>query len=272
MIFIVYFWLAGAAGIEPANADTKNRCLTTWLRPISSGAQYREIGIGAQRLCEAPLYRSALKPANLRATLLFHPYRGLKLSQSDYLIAQVNAHRDLVDTTWSAVQEPFAQLLAACAIAVRQSGKILLFGNGGSAADAQHIAAELSVRFLGDRPAIAALALTTDTSVLTATANDMGFAAVFSRQIEALGRAGDVAIGISTSGTSRNILAALSAAQNMGLTAAAFGGREGGGLSAVADPVLVVPSDSTARIQEMHILLGHMLCGALERELELGEG
>jgi len=219
-----------------------------------------------------PPYRSALKAGSLPADTGGTATKGLKLSQSDYLDRQVNEHRELVSATWSAVHKPFSQLLAACLKSIQQGGKILLFGNGGSAADAQHIAAELSVRYLADRQPIAALALTTDTSVLTAAANDMGFAAVFSRQVEALGQSGDVAIGLSTSGTSPNVLAALSAAQNSGMTAAAFGGREGGGLSAVADPVLIVPSDSTARIQEMHSLLGHMLCGALERELGLGDG
>lgn len=194
------------------------------------------------------------------------------MSQYNYLKQQVRDHRDIVDATWNAVQDPFERLLSACVETIRQDGKILLFGNGGSAADAQHIAAELTVRYLEDRAPIAALALTTDTSVLTAGANDMGFDTVFARQIDALGRPGDVAIGISTSGNSANVLAALSTAGAKGLTAAALGGCGGGQLISVADPLLVVPTASTARIQEMHILLGHLLCGALERELKLGDG
>ena len=194
------------------------------------------------------------------------------MSDGDYLDRQIAEHRALVDTTWRAVREPFGDLLTACATAVRSGGKILLFGNGGSAADAQHIAAELCVRYLADRPPVAALALTTDTSVLTAAANDMGFDTIFARQVDALGRAGDVAIGLSTSGTSANVLAGLNAAKERGMIATALGGKDGGELATVAAPVLVVPSDSTARIQEMHILLGHMLCGALEQELGLGKG
>jgi len=194
------------------------------------------------------------------------------VTSQDYLDEQIAEHSTLVGPTWTAVREPFEQLLAACTQTANNDGKILLFGNGGSAADAQHIAAELCVRYLADRKPIAAIALNTDTSVLTASANDMGFDTIFARQIMALGRSGDVAIGLSTSGTSPNVIAGLKAARAHGLTAAAFGGRDGGDLGSVADPVLVVPSDNTARIQEMHILLGHMLCGALERQLGLGSG
>lgn len=194
------------------------------------------------------------------------------MAQQDYLDGQVAEHGALVDAAWAAVRDPFGQLLRACAGALRGGGKILLFGNGGSAADAQHIAAELCVRYLADRDPMAALALTTDTSVLTAAANDAGFDTVFARQIDALGREGDVALGLSTSGTSANVIAGLKAASAKGMVAAALGGRDGGNLNSVADPVLVVPSNNTARIQEMHILLGHMLCGALERELGFGDG
>jgi D-sedoheptulose 7-phosphate isomerase len=145
----------------------------------------------------------------------------------------------------------------------------MFFGNGGSAADAQHLATELTIRYKTDRAAIAALALTTDTSALTAAGNDLGFDRVFARQIEALGRPGDVAIAISTSGTSPNIIAGLKQARAMKLVTAALGGKGGGKLAGAADHVLVVPSDTVARIQEMHITLGQMLCGALEIELGL---
>jgi D-sedoheptulose 7-phosphate isomerase len=145
----------------------------------------------------------------------------------------------------------------------------LFFGNGGSAADAQHLATELSVRFVSDRRALAGLALTTDSSVLTACGNDLGFEALFSRQIEALGRAGDVAIGFSTSGNSPNIIKALQTAREIGMTAAAFSGRTGGKLKEIADPILLIPSNTTARIQEMHELLGHILCAEIEDRLGL---
>jgi D-sedoheptulose 7-phosphate isomerase len=145
----------------------------------------------------------------------------------------------------------------------------MLFGNGGSAADAQHLATELTIRYKADRSAIAAIALTTDTSVLTAAANDLGFEQVFARQIAALGKGGDVAIGISTSGMSANVIAALRQARNMRIVTAALSGKGGGDLTGVCDHLLVVPSDTTARIQEVHILLGQMLCGALEIELGL---
>ncbi len=163
--------------------------------------------------------------------------------------------------------EPFARLLALSAAAVRDGHKLLFFGNGGSAADAQHLATELVVRFERDRAPIAALALTTDTSTLTAVGNDLGFEALFARQIEALGRAGDVAIAITTSGRSRNVIRGLEAARAGGLTAAALAGNGGGALAGIADPLLVVPSATTSRIQEMHIILGHALCAGLEREL-----
>src|SRR5262249_52933441 len=128
---------------------------------------------------------------------------------------------------------------------------------------------ELTVRYVTDRPPIAAIALTTDGSALTAAGNDMGFEHVFARQLRAIGRSGDLAIGLSTSGRSRNVLLALRVARRLGLTAAALSGREGGELNGLADPLLIVPSATTARIQELHITLGQMLCGALERELGL---
>lgn len=186
-----------------------------------------------------------------------------------YFSAQLDEHAATFDRTRRSLAAPFCSLVEACATSVRGGGKLLWFGNGGSAADAQHLTAELSVRFSADRQAIAAIALTTDTSVLTAAANDFGFERVFARQIEALGRAGDVAIGISTSGKSPNVLNGLVRARELGLVTAALTGREGGDLSPLADHCLIVPSDVTARIQEMHILLGQMLCGALEIELGL---
>ena len=178
-------------------------------------------------------------------------------------------HHDVARKTEGALGAAFAGLTAACVTSLRGGGKLMFFGNGGSAADAQHLATELTVRYKADRAAIAALALTTDTSALTAASNDLGFEQVFARQIEALGRSGDVAIAISTSGKSPNILSGLKQAKAMGLVTAAFGGKGGGGMAGLADHLLVVPSDTTARIQEMHIALGQMLCGAIEIELGL---
>ncbi len=182
-----------------------------------------------------------------------------------YFESQFDEHEAIVRATREALRAPFARLVAACSGALAGGGKIMLFGNGGSAADAQHLAAELVVRYNADRRAIAALALTTDSSTLTAGANDFGYETVFARQIEALGKPGDVAIGITTSGNSENVVRALQTAKSSGLVATALSGRDGGKLTGLAEPLLIVPSETTARIQEMHITLGHMLCDALER-------
>ena len=184
-----------------------------------------------------------------------------------YFSSEMEEHEQVLGATREAVREPFARLVAVCLKAARNGNKIVFFGNGGSAADAQHLATELAVRYERDRAPIAALALTTDTSMLTAIGNDYGFDDLFSRQVEALCRPGDVVIGISTSGNSENVIRALEAARTLDAVAAGFGGRDGGRMRGLADPFLVVPSDDTARIQEMHITLGHMLCGALETEL-----
>lgn len=183
--------------------------------------------------------------------------------------AEMAEHAAVAGRTTAELRAPFARLVRVTADALRRGGTLLLFGNGGSASDAQHIATELTVRFIRDREPIRAIALTTDSSALTAIGNDLGFDQLFARQVRALGRAGDVAIGITTSGRSPNVLLALKEAQAMGIVPAAFSGRDGGDLHGLADPLLVVPATATARIQEMHITLGHMLCGALERELGL---
>jgi len=151
--------------------------------------------------------------------------------------------------------------------AYRRDGKVLLFGNGGSAADAQHIAAELEGRYLHDRPALHALALHTNTSALTAIANDYGYARVFARQVEAAVRPGDVVIGISTSGNSENILEGVRAARAQGAVTVALTGAGGGRLKNLVDHCLAVPSAETPRIQEAHILIGHILCELVEQEL-----
>ncbi len=191
------------------------------------------------------------------------------MNLSEYFNTEFDEHAATTAATRAALGAPFARLVAAAVESVRGGGKILLFGNGGSAADCQHIATELTIRFIADRPPIAAIALTTDSSALTACGNDLGFDEIFARQIEALARPGDLALGISTSGNSENVIRGLKKARDLGAVAAGFGGKSGGPMAEVADPYLVVPSQTTARIQEMHIILGHMLCGALERELGL---
>ena len=186
------------------------------------------------------------------------------------LAQAVDAHRAVLDALDAALGEPFARLAAIAGDTIAGGGKLLFFGNGGSAGDAQHLATELTVRFERDRRSLPALALTTDSSTLTAIGNDLGFDHLFARQIEAIGRPGDLAIAISTSGRSANVQRGLEAARAGGLTSAALSGRGGGDLVGLADPLLVVPSDNTARIQEMHILLGHVLCGLLEERVAGG--
>jgi D-sedoheptulose 7-phosphate isomerase len=160
-----------------------------------------------------------------------------------------------------------AQTASRMAGALRDGHKVLLFGNGGSAADAQHIAAEFVGRFIPDRIPLPALSLSTDTSALTALGNDYGYNAVFSRQIQALGNAGDIAIGISTSGNSPNVLEALDGARAKGLTTIGFTGQDGGKMKGRTDVLFCVPSRMTPRIQETHITLGHVLCELIDREL-----
>jgi D-sedoheptulose 7-phosphate isomerase len=150
---------------------------------------------------------------------------------------------------------------------LRAGNKIILFGNGGSAADSQHIAAELISKFRRDRSALPAIALTTDTSILTSIANDFSFDYVFSRQIEGLGEKGDVALGISTSGNSQNVIHALRIAKEMGMTTIGFTGAEGGALKDHVDICFHAPSQNTPRIQEVHIAVAHTLCELIEQEL-----
>jgi D-sedoheptulose 7-phosphate isomerase len=193
------------------------------------------------------------------------------MNLAEFFKAEFAEHHEVARRTEATLAGAFTGLLAACVKSIRGGGKLMFFGNGGSAADAQHLATELTIRYKTDRAAIAAIALTTDTSALTAAGNDLGFEKIFARQIEALGRPSDVAIAISTSGKSPNIVAALQQAKAMKLVTAALGGKGGGDLAGIADHLLVVPSDTTARIQEMHIALGQMLCGALEIELGLAK-
>lgn len=164
----------------------------------------------------------------------------------------------------TAVIEAIGDLLVTC---LDRGGCVFWLGNGGSAADCQHLAAELIGRFERDRKGLASIALTTDSSVLTAVGNDYGFDRLFARQVEALCRPGDLVIGISTSGNSPNVLCALQTAHDLGIRTVGLSGRGGGKLRDLADVCLVVPSASTARIQEAHILIGHILCDRAERHV-----
>jgi D-sedoheptulose 7-phosphate isomerase len=160
---------------------------------------------------------------------------------------------------------------SACVDVYKNSKKTLLAGNGGSAADAQHIAAELVGRYGFDRPSIPSLALTTDTSNLTAIGNDYGYDKVFSRQLEGMAVEGDLFIGISTSGNSQNVINTFKSAKEKGVISVAMVGRDGGEMAKMADYAIIVPSDDTPRIQESHILIGHIICDVIEREL-FGDG
>jgi D-sedoheptulose 7-phosphate isomerase len=163
-------------------------------------------------------------------------------------------------------------LLAADILSTALLGrnKVLFCGNGGSAADCQHLAAELVGRFVNDRIPLPAIALTTDTSSITAIANDYHFDDIFARQVQALAREGDVLIGISTSGNSANVIKAIQAANELGVKTIGMAGRDGGLLRSVCDQPIVVPSETTARIQEVHIFIGHMLCALIEAKMKLG--
>ena len=178
--------------------------------------------------------------------------------------SEMNAHKETIEKTIETMQ---SHVYTACIIAtetIKNGNKILLFGNGGSAADAQHIAAELSGRYKTERRGLPGIALTTDTSVLTAVGNDYGYDRVFDRQVEALAREGDLLIGISTSGNSKNVLRALSLGSNMGCKTIGLSGGDGGAMNEFTDVNLVVPSDDTPRIQEMHIMIGHIICQAID--------
>lgn len=176
-------------------------------------------------------------------------------------------HLDVFGKTME--QMDVIQLMAErCKEALKAGNKVLFCGNGGSAADAQHLAAELIGRFQKERRSLASIALTTDTSILTAVANDFGYDEVFARQVEGLGRSGDVLIGISTSGNSANVVKAALKARDTGMHTIAFTGEGGGKLKDICDITFAVPSKVTARIQEMHIMVGHIICELVEEEYD----
>ncbi|PLX84772.1 MAG: phosphoheptose isomerase [Desulfuromonas sp.] len=176
-------------------------------------------------------------------------------------------HLRTIERTANTLTGPIEAAAALLTGALEAGNKILVMGNGGSAADAQHFAAEMVGRFLMERKALPALALTTDSSILTALGNDYGFERVFSRQVEALAAPGDVVIGISTSGNSENVLAAMKAAREIGCRTVGLLGGEGGGMTGLVDVALTVPSDRTPRIQEAHQTVIHILCDLVETRL-----
>ena len=170
------------------------------------------------------------------------------------------------------LKENLSKLIDAIKLIVQafeKGNKLFFFGNGGSAADAQHLAAEFVNRYLMERPPLPAIALTTDTSILTSVSNDFAFNEIFSKQLKALGKKGDIAVGLSTSGNSPNVVRAIETAKEMGMKTVAFTGMDGGKLFKKADITLLVPSSSTPRIQEAHILIGHILCEMVENHLFL---
>ena len=164
---------------------------------------------------------------------------------------------------------PVMRVAGSIADCLKRGGKLMICGNGGSAADSQHIAAEFTGRFIDDRRALAAMALSTDSSALTCIGNDYSFDEVFSRQVAGLGRAEDCLLGISTSGNSKNVIRAVEEAQRIGMRSIGLLGRDGGRLGSLCDDAIIVPSDVTARIQEAHILIAHTICGAVEQMLGL---
>jgi D-sedoheptulose 7-phosphate isomerase len=183
----------------------------------------------------------------------------------DRLIRETFAdHATTVGLFQEACSGIIAEMASRTVACLRSGGKICFFGNGGSAADSQHFATEFTVRFTRNRRGLASIAFTTDTSALTACANDFGFEAVFARQIEALCRPGDLVVGISTSGSSANVVKALEFARSEGLGTFAFTGQNGGRCAEFADLTLAVPSPVTARVQECHLIAGHLLCDLAE--------
>ncbi len=176
-------------------------------------------------------------------------------------------HTKIIDDSRLRLEKGFARLAKCSTEVFRGGGKLLFFGNGGSAADAQHLATEFVVRFRRNRKALPAIALTTDTSALTAIGNDFGFDHLFERQVEALCTSKDLLIGISTSGNSENVARGLIAAKSLGARTAALLGGDGGRIKELVDHPLIIPSKVTARVQEVHILLGHILCDYVEEQL-----
>lgn len=192
--------------------------------------------------------------------------------KSQLIYNHIARHLEVINSVSEQLTHGIEQFALALAAALRNGGKLLVMGNGGSAADAQHLAAELVGRFLLERRALPAIALTTDTSILTAVGNDYGFDEVFARQVEALAASGDLVLGISTSGQSANVIKALAAAREKGCQTIGLLGRDGGRVAGMVDLALTVPSPETPRIQEAHQLIIHIICDLVEKELFGVEG
>ena len=179
---------------------------------------------------------------------------------------EFNEHLKASKATMESIGDSLEIASKLCIESLQNGGKILIFGNGGSAADAQHIAAELVGRYKAERKGLAAIALTTDTSALTSIGNDYGYKRVFDRQVEALANKGDAVIGISTGGSSANVISALKLANDLGCKTIGLSGRDGGEMNALCNVNLVVPAEDTPRIQEMHIVIGHTICHLIDLE------
>ena len=187
----------------------------------------------------------------------------------NFFSLQLQEHIRVANRSNDILCKPFVNMVRICTECLKKDKKLLIFGNGGSASDAQHLSTELTVRFSKNRKPISAISLVTDTSALTAIGNDLGFEFIFSRQLQALGSSGDVAIGISTSGKSKNVINGFKEAKKMGLKCIAFSGRNTEDLKEWSDEIISVPAANTSRIQEMHIMIGQMLCNAIEFKLKL---
>lgn len=179
---------------------------------------------------------------------------------------ELESHLMVINEVIKSMQEDIYKASEIIIKALNNSNKVILFGNGGSAADAQHIAAELTGRYKIERPGLPGLALTTDTSALTAIGNDYGFDRVFDRQVESLANPGDILIGISTSGNSKNVISALTVGKDLGCISIGLSGRDGGLMNDICDLNLIVPTYDTPRIQEIHILIGHIICQCIDNE------
>ncbi len=190
-----------------------------------------------------------------------------EISMEDYIIKTFKESNRVKENFLNENLGRLVNVIEAITTALKAGNKVLIFGNGGSAADAQHIAAEFVNRFMIERPPLPAIALTTDTSVITSISNDYDFAEIFSKQIRAIGQAGDIAWGISTSGNSPNVLKGLEMAKKLGLVTVAFTGKDGGDIAKVADFSINVSSNVTARIQETHITAGHAICELVDIKL-----
>ena len=195
----------------------------------------------------------------------------MKKTLEEFFDEQILEHSRVLKKTKETTQQSFIKIVRLCVDIIRNGNKIIFFGNGGSASDSQHLATELCVRFSENRKPISAISLNTDTSVLTAIGNDLGFNHIFSRQIEALGKPNDLVVAISTSGKSKNIIEGLKKSREMQLKTICFTGSNIENIIAYSDEVISVPAKNTSRIQEMHILLGQMLCNAIESELNLAK-